>query len=176
MAGNGRRQEMVARALQAVASRRGPFIPVDCGAITESLMESELFVCEGPSRAPRGLAEVSSRRRTAGRSSWMRLAMWDRRCQSQLLRVLQEGEIHRVAGSVPVVDARVVAATNKDLRQVAEGVFRETCTGWTWCTCTCRPCASGARGHPALVQRAGQHARGGVSPVVTSEAMSRLTA
>ncbi|WP_338870169.1 sigma-54 dependent transcriptional regulator [Myxococcus stipitatus] len=178
----GTGKEMVARALHKRSPRTsGPFIPVDCGAITESLMESELFghakgSFTGASGARRGVFEEAN----GGTLFLDEIGDVGMKVQSQLLRVLQEGEIRRVGESVPVkVDARVVAATNKDLKErVAEGVFREDLLyRLDVVHLHLPPLRERREDIPALVQHfAGRHARGGVSPVVTQEAMSRLTA
>ncbi|QSQ10804.1 sigma-54-dependent transcriptional regulator [Myxococcus landrumensis] len=178
----GTGKEMVARALHKRSPRSsGPFIPVDCGAITESLMESELFghakgSFTGASGARRGVFEEAN----GGTLFLDEIGDVGMKVQSQLLRVLQEGEIRRVGESVPVkVDARVVAATNKNLKErVSEGVFREDLLyRLDVVHLHLPPLRERREDIPALVQHfAGRHARGGVSPVVTSEAMSRLTA
>lgn len=177
----GTGKEMVARALHKRSPRTsGPFIPVDCGAITESLMESELFghakgSFTGASGARRGVFEEAN----GGTLFLDEIGDVGMKVQSQLLRVLQEGEIRRVGESVPVkVDARVVAATNKDLKErVAEGAFREDLLyRLDVVHLHLPPLRERREDIPALVQHfAGRHARGGVSPVVTQEAMSRLT-
>ncbi|MCP3058412.1 sigma-54 dependent transcriptional regulator [Myxococcus sp. K38C18041901] len=178
----GTGKEMVARALHKRSPRStGPFIPVDCGAITESLMESELFghakgSFTGASGARRGVFEEAN----GGTLFLDEIGDVGMKVQSQLLRVLQEGEIRRVGESVPVkVDARVVAATNKDLKErVSEGVFREDLLyRLDVVHLHLPPLRERREDIPALVQHfASRHARGGVSPVVTSEAMGRLTA
>jgi len=178
----GTGKEMVARALHRRSPRSsGPFIPVDCGAITESLMESELFghakgSFTGASGARRGVFEEAN----GGTLFLDEIGDVGMKVQSQLLRVLQEGEIRRVGESVPVkVDARVVAATNRDLKErVAEGVFREDLLyRLDVVHLHLPPLRERREDIPALVVHfASRHARGGVSPVVTSEAMSRLTA
>ncbi|MCP3104597.1 sigma-54 dependent transcriptional regulator [Myxococcus sp. K15C18031901] len=178
----GTGKEMVARALHKRSPRAsGSFIPVDCGAITESLMESELFghakgSFTGASGARRGVFEEAN----GGTLFLDEIGDVGMKVQSQLLRVLQEGEIRRVGESVPVkVDARVVAATNKDLKErVAEGLFREDLLYRLDVVHLHLPPVRERREDiPSLVQHfAARHARGGVSPVVTPEAMSRLTA
>ncbi len=177
----GTGKEMVARALHKRSPRAaGPFIPVDCGAITESLMESELFghakgSFTGASGARRGVFEEAS----GGTLFLDEIGDVGMKVQSQLLRVLQEGEIRRVGESVPVkVDVRVVAATNKDLKaRVAEGLFREDLLyRLDVVHLHLPPLRERREDVPALVEHfAGRHARGGVRPVVTPEAMTRLT-
>ncbi len=126
---SGTGKELVARALH-VASRRGerPFVPVNCAAITETLLESELFghakgSFTGATRARRGLFEEAN----GGTLFVDEIGETAPGFQAKLLRALQEGEIRRVGESTPVqVDVRVVAATNQDLRRaVAERRFRE---------------------------------------------------
>ncbi len=126
---SGTGKELVARAIHG-ASRRshGPFIAVDCGAIAEGVLESELFghargSFTGAIGTRRGLFEEAS----SGTLFLDEIGDIGPRIQGQLLRVLQEGEIRRVGESTAVkVDARVVAATNKDLAgEVKAGRFRE---------------------------------------------------
>jgi two-component system response regulator HydG len=126
---SGTGKELVARALH-VASRRGdrPFVPVNCAAITETLLESELFghakgSFTGATRARRGLFEEAS----GGTLFIDEIGETAPGFQAKLLRALQEGEIRRVGESTPVlVDVRVIAATNQDLRRaIAEKRFRE---------------------------------------------------
>jgi DNA-binding NtrC family response regulator len=126
---SGTGKELVARAIHTASARSGgPFIAVDCGAIAEGVLESELFghargSFTGATGARRGLFEEAS----AGTLFLDEIGDIGPRVQGQLLRVLQEGEIRRVGESAPVkVDARVVAATNKDLMEaVKAGRFRE---------------------------------------------------
>ncbi|MCP3139132.1 sigma-54-dependent transcriptional regulator [Pyxidicoccus xibeiensis] len=177
----GTGKEMVARALHKRSPRApGPFIPVDCGAITESLMESELFghakgSFTGASGARRGVFEEAN----GGTLFLDEIGDVGMKVQSQLLRVLQEGEIRRVGESLPVkVDVRVVAATNKDLKaRVVEGLFREDLLyRLDVVHLHLPPLRERREDVPALVEHfAGRHARGGVRPVVTPDAMARLT-
>jgi two-component system response regulator HydG len=126
---SGTGKELVARAIH-LASRRGdrPFVPVNCAAITETLLESELFghakgAFTGATRARRGLFEEA----TGGTLFIDEIAETSPGFQARLLRALQEGEIRRVGESSPVqVDVRVIAASNQDLRRaIAERRFRE---------------------------------------------------
>jgi len=126
---SGTGKELVARAIHGSSTRSSePFIAVDCGAIAEGVLESELFghargSFTGATGARKGLFEEAS----GGTLFLDEIGDVGPRIQSQLLRVLQEGEIRRVGESQAVkVDARVVAATNKDLAEAARtGKFRE---------------------------------------------------
>jgi two-component system response regulator HydG len=126
---SGTGKELVARAIH-LASRRGtrPFVPVNCAAITETLLESELFghargAFTGAIRARRGLFEEAN----GGTLLIDEIGETAPGFQAKLLRALQEGEIRRVGESVPVqVDVRIIAATNQDLRRaIVEKRFRE---------------------------------------------------
>jgi len=126
---SGTGKELVARALH-VSSRRGdrPFVPVNCAAITETLLESELFghargAFTGATRARRGLFEEAD----GGTLFIDEVGETAPGFQAKLLRALQDGEIRRVGESMPVrVDVRVIAATNQDLRRaIGEKRFRE---------------------------------------------------
>src|SRR5438477_6914852 len=126
---SGTGKELVARAIHTASGRAsGPFIAVDCGAIAEGVLESELFghargSFTGATGARRGLFEEA-----AGGTLFLdEIGDIGGRIQGQLLRVLQEGEIRRVGESSAVrVDTRVVTATNKNLAaEVKAGRFRE---------------------------------------------------
>lgn len=178
----GTGKEMVARSLhQRSARQAGPFIPVDCGAIAESLMESELFghargSFTGATAARQGLFEAAN----GGTLFLDEVGDIGPRIQAQLLRALQEGEIRRVGESSPVtVDVRVVAATNKVLPElVARGAFREDLL-YRLDVVSLRlpPLRERTEDIPLLVDHfAALHARPGSRPVVTREAMARLEA
>jgi two-component system response regulator HydG len=126
---SGTGKELVARELHE-ASRRSeqPFIAVNCAAITETLLESELFghakgSFTGAVRARRGMFEEAN----GGTLFIDEVGETSPGFQAKLLRALQEGEIRRVGESSSVkVDVRVIAATNQDLRKaIAEKRFRE---------------------------------------------------
>jgi two-component system, NtrC family, response regulator AtoC len=178
----GTGKEQVARSLHQRSLRSsGPFVPVDCGAIAESLMESELFghargAFTGAAGTRHGLFEEAS----GGTLFLDEVGDVGPKIQAQLLRALQEGEIRRVGESNPVkVEVRVVAATNKDLAQkVKEGKFREDLLyRLDVVHLHLPPLRERREDIPSLVEHfASIHARGGVRPVVTDEATKRLVA
>jgi len=126
---HGTGKELVARALHASGPRREmPFVAVNCSAIPEELIESELFGHErgaftGATQARRGHFEEAH----GGTLFLDEVGDLSARAQTKLLRVLQEGELTRVGGSRAIrVDVRVVAATNRDLvERTRSGDFRE---------------------------------------------------
>jgi DNA-binding NtrC family response regulator len=126
---SGTGKELVARALHAASARAGgPFVAVDCGAIAEGVLESELFghtrgAFTGAAAPRRGLFEEAHH----GTLFLDEIGDVGSALQARLLRALQEGEVRRVGANEPVpVDVRIVAATNKDLAAaVKEGRFRE---------------------------------------------------
>ncbi|HET9595872.1 MAG TPA: sigma-54 dependent transcriptional regulator [Anaeromyxobacteraceae bacterium] len=126
---SGTGKELVARAIHGASPRaQRPFVAVDCGAIAEGVLESELFghargAFTGAQATRRGLFEEADR----GTLFLDEIGDIGPNLQARLLRALQEGTIRKVGTNEPVtVDVRVVAATNKDLSQaVKEGRFRE---------------------------------------------------
>ncbi|GAB4272317.1 MAG: sigma-54 dependent transcriptional regulator [Deferrisomatales bacterium] len=125
----GTGKECVARFLHATSPRAArPFVGVNCGAFTETLLESELFGHErgaftGAEGQRRGIFELAD----GGTLFLDEIGEASPAIQVKLLKVLETGEFLRVGGETPVrVDVRVVAATNVDLRAaVGEGRFRK---------------------------------------------------
>ncbi len=125
----GTGKELIARTIHAHSLRQGnAFVPVDCAALPENLMESELFGHEkgaftGADKASRGLLELAH----TGTLFFDEIGELAPSLQAKLLRVLQERELRRLGGEKTIpVDIRVTAATNRDLRTgVAEKNFRE---------------------------------------------------
>jgi DNA-binding NtrC family response regulator len=126
---SGTGKELVARAIHDNSPRRdGSFVAINCGALPEGLLESELFghvkgSFTGADRNKRGLFEEAS----GGTLFLDEISETTPGLQVKLLRALQEGEIRRVGDNHPVkVSARVVAASNRDIKKfVSEGKFRE---------------------------------------------------
>src|SRR5512135_1728222 len=126
---SGTGKELVARAIHASSPRaQRPFVAVDCGAIAEGVLESELFghargAFTGAQATRRGLFEEANH----GTLFLDEIGDVGPNLQARLLRALQEGTIRKVGTNEPVaVDVRVVAASNKDLSQaVKDGRFRE---------------------------------------------------
>jgi len=126
---SGTGKELVAREIHRLSQvREGPFIAINCGAIPETLLESELFGHEkgsftGASAQVKGKIEFANR----GTLFLDEIGELPLALQVKMLRFLQEHRVERVGGRglIPV-EVRVIAATNKELkREVAEGRFRE---------------------------------------------------
>jgi len=126
---NGTGKELVARSLHDLSDRKGnPFIEVNCAAIPSELIESELFGHEKGAftsavKQKKGKFELAS----GGTIFLDEIGDMSASAQAKVLRALQENVIQRVGGEKDIkVNARVVAATNKDLRkEIEEGNFRE---------------------------------------------------
>ncbi len=126
---SGTGKELVARAIHRVSSRAdAPFIKVNCAAIPDDLIESELFGHEKGSFTGATARQKGRFARAHGGTILLdEIGDMSLRTQAKVLRALQEGEIEPLGSGAPVrVDVRVIAATNKDLRtEIAAGRFRE---------------------------------------------------
>lgn len=125
----GTGKELVARAIHVLSPRaNGPFIPINCSAIPESLVEGELFGHEkgaftGAIALRRGKFETANH----GTLFLDEIGDMAIHLQARLLRVLEEKKVYRIGGETPVpVDTRMIAATHMDLEKaVGDGLFRE---------------------------------------------------
>jgi len=125
----GTGKELVARAIHSASNRAGqPFMPINCAAIPDNLLESELFghmkgAFTGAIQNKKGLFEEAS----GGTVFLDEISTMSMSLQPKLLRVLQEYVIMRVGGRQPIpVNIRLIAATNVDLKKrVASGLYRE---------------------------------------------------
>ncbi len=126
---NGTGKELVAHSIHALSPRfNKPFIEVNCAAIPEELIESELFGHErgaftGATQLRRGKFDLAN----GGTLFLDEIGDMSLKTQAKILRILQEQKFERVGGSQTIsVEVRVVAATNKDLKaEIARGNFRE---------------------------------------------------
>jgi len=126
---SGTGKELLARAIHDLSPRRdGPFVVVNCGALPDNLLESELFGHKaGAFTDARSDREGRFARAREGTIFLDEIGDVSPNLQSRLLRVLQDGTFEPVGASAPEVsDARVIAATNRDLEaMVEEGTFRQ---------------------------------------------------
>jgi len=126
---SGSGKEVLARAIHMESPRvDGPFVAVSCAALTETLLESELFGHEkgsftGAIARRKGKFEAAH----GGTLFLDEVGDISQKLQLDLLRVLEDRKFHRIGGNDPIeVDVRIIAATNRDLRKAAhEGKFRE---------------------------------------------------
>jgi DNA-binding NtrC family response regulator len=126
---SGTGKEVLARHIHAQSRRaRGPFVALNCAALPETLLESELFGHEKGAFSGAIAARKGKFEQAAGGTLLLdEIGEMDPRLQAKLLRVIQEKEVDRLGGTAPVkVDVRLLAATHRDLAaEVAQGRFRE---------------------------------------------------
>ncbi|MBI2712127.1 MAG: sigma-54 factor interaction domain-containing protein [Bdellovibrio sp.] len=126
---SGTGKELVAHLIHTQSTRASrPFVAINCAAIPDNLLESELFGYErgsftGAMNAKTGKFEMAN----GGTLLLDEISEMDIRLQAKLLRVLQEAEVDRIGGRRPIpVDVRIIATTNRNLGDcVKEGTFRE---------------------------------------------------
>ncbi|MBX6423061.1 sigma-54 dependent transcriptional regulator [Thermosulfurimonas sp. F29] len=129
MGESGTGKEVLARWIHRISDRtRGPFLAINCAALPEALLESELFGYEkgafsGALTRKKGKFELAD----GGTILLDEITEMPLTLQAKLLRVLQEGEVDRLGGAYPVkVDVRVIATTNRNIEaEVSAGRFRE---------------------------------------------------
>ncbi len=126
---SGTGKELVARAIHRHSQRKGgPFVAINCGAIPETLLESELFGHEKGSFTGAHVQRQGRVEMAQGGTLFLdEIGELSGTLQVKLLRFLQEHQVERIGGRVPInVDARIIAATNIDLsKAMADGRFRE---------------------------------------------------
>ncbi len=126
---SGTGKELVARAIHAASPRKdGPFVAVNCMALSREVTESELFGHEKGSFTGAEEQRIGRFELAAGGTIFLdEVGELDQDIQVKLLRVLEERQIERVGGNKPIdLDVRVVAATNREMKeQIAAGHFRE---------------------------------------------------
>ncbi len=148
---SGTGKELVARALHFNSRRQfAPFIPINCSALPENLLESELFGhCKGAFTGAINDKKGLFQEADGGTMFLDEIGSMPPVLQSRLLRVLQEREVRRVGDNVPVsVNVRVLAATNEPLeKRLKDGTFREDIftIASTSFPSICPICASAAR-------------------------------
>jgi PAS domain S-box-containing protein len=126
---SGTGKELFARAIHAASGRPGPFVPVNCAALPEHLLESELFgyvggaFTGGKKQGAAGLFEIAQN----GTVFLDEIAEMPLSAQAKLLRLIQEKAVRRIGASQEIsIDARLITATNKSLEQMVESLnFRQ---------------------------------------------------
>ncbi len=126
---SGTGKELAARAIHALSARtRGPFVPLNCAALSSELLESELFGHAKGAFTGAVADHPGKFRQASGGTLFLdEIGDMEPRLQGKILRALQERVVDPVGGKTPVaVDVRLVAATHRDLRAlVRDGLFRE---------------------------------------------------
>ena len=126
---SGTGKELFARAIHELSARRaGAFIAINCAAIPETLLESELFGHERGSFTGASARRMGKFELGDGGSVFLdEIGELSPATQGKLLRVLQERSFHRVGGTIPIeVDVRIIAASNRPLeKMVSQGLFRD---------------------------------------------------
>jgi two-component system response regulator HydG len=124
---SGTGKELIARSIHEKSGRAGPFVATNCAAIPESILEAELFGHErGAFTGAVGRREGRFARAKGGTLFLDEIGELSPAVQVKILRVLQEGEYEPIGGHTLKSDARIIAATNRDLRaEVEAGRFRE---------------------------------------------------
>jgi two-component system C4-dicarboxylate transport response regulator DctD len=121
-------KEVVARAIHDASGRRGPFVAINCGALLDSVFESELFGHEAGAFTSAGKRRIGRIEYASGGTLFLdEIETMPLNLQVKLLRVLQERSIERLGSNAPIaVDCRVVAASKVNLHAAAEaGQFRQ---------------------------------------------------
>ncbi len=125
---SGTGKSLIAKVIHALSKRKGPFVEINCAAIPENLIESELFGHEkgaftGAHKQKKGKFELAN----LGTIFLDEIGEMPLGAQSKLLRILQERAFERVGGAVTLkTDARIVAATNQDIQErIRDRLFRE---------------------------------------------------
>ncbi len=126
---SGTGKEVLARHIHATSKRaRGPFVALNCAALPESLLESELFGHERGAFSGAVASRCGRFEQAQGGTLLLdEIGEMDLRLQAKLLRAIQEREVDRLGGTAPVkIDVRILAATNRDLPgEIRAGRFRE---------------------------------------------------
>jgi DNA-binding NtrC family response regulator len=178
MGESGTGKELIARAVHRLSGRGGPLVDLNCAAIPENMVESELFGHEqgaypGADHQKLGLFELA-----AGGALFMdNISELELRMQGKLLRALETGTFFRVGGTQKVeVNVRIITASNRDLsRMVAEGTFRgDLLYRINTISVTLPPLRDRAVDIPVLAEHFLRHYGGPSGPRLTAEAIAAL--
>jgi DNA-binding NtrC family response regulator len=175
---SGTGKELIARAVHRLSGRSGPLVDINCAAIAESMLESELFGHEqgaypGADTQKLGLFELA-----AGGTLFMDgISELEPRMQGKLLRALETGSFFRVGGTQKVeVNVRIITAANRDLqRAVGEGSFRgDLLYRINTISIVLPPLRDRAVDVPLLAEHFLKHYGGAAAPRLTPEAVTAL--